>query len=397
MGESKFTPNSILACVLLWCSIALLYPAIYGDLLHYRVDYYIQWLGRTLNVKEESRTLYGNETNSIIGALYSHNAAWAAYTMIFFGMVMPATKVISFHTWMLTDSDSRWGKLAETCMQILGASSRWVAVDAVVEAMFVGMLLKIPSIKAEHRIAFLAFVAYCILSGASFLLVSKRKEQTQGTSALGRCSKKAPMLIMLSMVTFFMLLYVGSTGPILRVLIPESVMRESAMQEIQKAGFKDSQTFEVIKNHLISEIADKIKIDEDVSITGCVRRLVVSNVMISVWGTIALFCCVLVVPAVEVCLNTAVAFGNKSELILNGRYILKHFAMLDVLCVGMVLSVLASKCEPDIKCALLPNFLYMLGATAMWYFHSALCEAAASERVKEQPAGLLEQGQQVSV
>merc|ERR1719252_36896 len=103
------------------------------------------------------------------------------------------------------------------------------------------------------------------------------------------------------MMTFFFFLYVGATGPILRVLIPESVMRESAMEEIQKAGFSNTQTFEVIKNHLISEIADKIKIDEDVSITGCIRRLITSNVMISVWGTIALFCCVLVVPAVEVC------------------------------------------------------------------------------------------------
>merc|ERR1740138_1222397 len=106
--------------------------------------------------------------------------------------------------------------------------------------------------------------------------------------------------------------------------------------------------------------------------------------MISVWGTIVLFTCVLVVPAAEVIMSTAAALGSKSELILNGRYILKHFAMLDVLCVGMVLSVLASKCEPDIKCALLPNFLYMLGASAIWYFHSILCEAAINEP-KEEP------------
>merc|ERR1719424_1799394 len=124
------------------------------------------------------------------------------------------------------------------------------------------------------------------------------------------------------MVSFLSMLYIGSTGPILRVLIPESVMRESAMQEIQKAGFKDSQAFEVIKNHLISEIAEKIKIDEDVSITGCVHRLVVSGVQISQWGTIALFLCVLVVPAFEVILSTAAAFGNKSEFVLNGRHIL---------------------------------------------------------------------------
>merc|ERR1719487_2144904 len=112
----------------------------------------------------------------------------------------------------------------------------------------------------------------------------------------------------MSALCFFTLLYVGATGPILRVLIPESVMRQSAMEEIQKAGFKDSQTFEVIKNHLISEIADKIKIDEDVSISGCVRRLLGSGVLISVWGTVALFICVLLVPATEVVLGTAAAF-----------------------------------------------------------------------------------------
>jgi len=393
MGESKVTVNSLLAMVFLWTSVALLYPGIYGDLLHYRVDFHIQWLGRTLNVKEESRTLYGSEHNSIIGALFNHNAAWAAYVMIFFGMVMPIMKLVIFHLWMMTSSTTHFGKMCENIMHQMAGFSRWVAVDAVVEALFVGMLMKIPSVTAEHRVAFLAFVGYCILSGVSFLLVAKNKEsQTQGSTALGRCGRKAPMLIVLSMVTFFVFLYVGSTGPILRVLIPESVMRESAMQEIQRAGFRDSKTFEVIKNHLISEIADKIKIDEDVSITGCVRRLVFSNVLISTWGTLALFCCVLFVPALEVVLSTMAAFGNKADFVKNCRNVLGHFGMLDVLCVGMVLSVLASKCEPDIKCALLPNFLYILGATALWYFHTALCDAAINERIKERvDEGLMEQ------
>jgi len=396
MAGSKFTVNSLLAWVALWLSVALLYPAIYGDLLHYRVDYHIAWLGRTLNVKEEARTLFGSEHNSIIGALIAHNAAWAAYTMVFFGLVMPLGKVVIFHTWLFTNHDSIMGKISHRALEIIGGSSRWVAVDAVVEAMFVGMLLKIPAVKAEHRIAFLAFVGYCILSGITFLLVTERKPPQQTTSCLGRIGRKAPLLIVLTMVSFLSMLYIGSTGPILRVLIPESVMRESAMNEIQKAGFKDSQAFEVIKNHLISEIAEKIKIDEDVSITGCVHRLVVSGVQISQWGTIVLFLCVLVVPCFDVVLSTLAAFGSKSEWVLNGRHYMEHFAMLDVLMVGLVLSVLASKCEPDIKCALLPNFLYMLGATAMWYFHSAVCQATINER-KEQPDGLLEQSHTVAV
>merc|ERR1719161_3323482 len=120
------------------------------------------------------------------------------------------------------------------------------------------------------------------------------------------------------------------------------------MNEIGKAGFRDGRTFEVIKNHLITEIADKIKIDEDVSITGSVRRLMTSGVTISMWGTAILFTCVLFVPAADVCLSTAAALGNKSKSIEKARHILAHFGMLDVLCVGMVLSVLASKCEPDI-------------------------------------------------
>merc|ERR1719388_378326 len=120
-------------------------------------------------------------------------------------------KVFAFHTWMLTSSESTLGRLSEKMMHLLGASSRWVAVDAVVEAMFVGMLLKIPSIKAEHRIAFLSFVGYCVLSGIAFLLVTQKQTRVQGTSALGRCSKRMPLLILLSMVTFFMLLYIGST------------------------------------------------------------------------------------------------------------------------------------------------------------------------------------------
>merc|ERR1719161_2104416 len=315
--------------------------------------------------------------------------------MIFFGLGLPAMKVLTFHIWMLTDDSTPFGRFIQTAVSMLGSASRWVAVDAVVEALFVGMLLKIPSVKAEHRVAFLAFVLYCVLSGLAFLLIDPRVKAPARNSAMGRIAKKAPSFIMMSALVFFVLLYVGSTGPILRVLIPESVMRQSAMEEIQKAGFKDSTTFEIIKNHLISEIADKIKIDEDVSITGCVRRLVNSNVLISVWGTGVLFACVLGVPALQALLDTCAAFGNRSQFVLNGRHILKHFAMLDVLCVGLVLSVLASKSEPDIKCALLPNFLYMLGATATMYFHGALCEAALNEKTKEQPQGLAEQAASV--
>merc|ERR1719388_121168 len=106
--------------------------------------------------------------------------------------MLPVAKVAAFHTWILTDSQYGIGRLSEKILHILGASSRWVAVDAVVEALFVGMLLKIPSVKAEHRIAFLAFVAYCVLSALAFLLVAPSTPVTPRSSALGRTGKKAP-------------------------------------------------------------------------------------------------------------------------------------------------------------------------------------------------------------
>merc|ERR1719377_301567 len=110
--------------------------------------------------------------------------------MIFFGVMLPAMKVATFHIWMVTDSSTSIGRSCENAVYFLGGASRWVAVDAVVEALFVGMLLKIPSVKAEHRIAFLAFVAYCILSGIAFLLVTSKKEAIQSTSVLGRCTRR---------------------------------------------------------------------------------------------------------------------------------------------------------------------------------------------------------------
>merc|ERR1719161_2114127 len=135
--------------------------------------------------------------------------------MIFFGLGLPAMKVLTFHIWMLTDSTTTLGRLSEKAVSLLGAASRWVAVDAVVEALFVGMLLKIPSVKAEHRIAFLAFVGYCVLSGLAFLLIDPRIQPPTRSTALGRTGKKVPALVLMSMATFFFLLYIGSTGPIL--------------------------------------------------------------------------------------------------------------------------------------------------------------------------------------
>merc|ERR550537_842265 len=111
-------------------------------------------------------------------------------------------KVLTFHLWMVTDSESKVGRMTEKLLYLLGAASRWVAVDAVVEALFVGMLLKIPSVKAEHRIAFLAFVMYCIISNVAFLLVSPRNQVTLQTSALGRAGKRAPGLILVVAALF---------------------------------------------------------------------------------------------------------------------------------------------------------------------------------------------------
>merc|ERR1719316_826104 len=140
--------------------------------------------------------------------------------MIFFGVVLPFMKVGTFHIWMVTDSSTALGRFCENAVYFLGGASRWVAVDAVVEALFVGMLLKIPSVKAEHRIAFLAFVCYCVLSGLAFLLIDPHNKLAARSSALGRTAKKAPFMVALSAMCFFTLLYLGSTGPIMRVLIP---------------------------------------------------------------------------------------------------------------------------------------------------------------------------------
>merc|ERR1719159_834079 len=76
-----------------------------------------------------------------------------------------------------------------------------------------------------------------------------------------------------------------------------------------------------------------------------------------------------------------VCFESTTKAVMRLRYIFQHFAMLDVCFVGFILAVLTSKCEPAIKAALLPDFVYMLGACFIWYMHSLMCTLAMNTEV----------------
>lgn len=376
---SKMTIKTMVACALLWASIALLYPGITGDLMHYRVNYEIEWLGRTLNVKEEVRSLWGPD-KSIIQALYNKQAVWAARFLIFFGCVIPTLKIILFHAWLLTSRTSAAGKLAEKGTHIMGGISRWVAVDAVVEAMFVGMLLKIPSVQCDHRIAFLSFVAYCILSATAFLLVEEEKTPSAGPMklALGRAVRRTPVLVIASSLVFIAFLYLGATTTVIRVMIPEQVIKEAAWETLKDTQ-QPTTAVKALEDHLVDEVASKIKIDEEVSVVGCIHRLVLSGVVISAVGSAILFFCVLVVPLADALLGMlSVIRPEHQKMADRVRHILHHFAMLDVMIVGMILAILTSKCEPDIRAGLLPGFLFLVGACFTWYIHSTMCSAASA-------------------
>merc|ERR1719487_2093733 len=130
---SKSKPQHIAACILLWTSMCLLYPGITGDLLHYRVNYNIDWLGRSLKIKEETRSLMGlDNSKSVVGALYDHHAEWPARCLMFFGALIPLAKLLAFHAYMFSQNGSMAHRISTKVIAPVGALAKWVACDAVV-------------------------------------------------------------------------------------------------------------------------------------------------------------------------------------------------------------------------------------------------------------------------
>merc|ERR1719235_3113853 len=395
---SKSNPRNVVAVLLLWTAMALLVPGITGDLMHYRVNYNIDWLGRSLKIKEEVRSLMGfDQSSSIIGALYEHQAVWPARALMFFGAMIPLSKMLAFHAWMFAQPGTMAARIAGKFMGPIGGLAKWVACDAVVETMFIGSLLSLNSIQADHRFGYLCFIAYFILSSLAFVLVETDHDDYAEVGPakryIGKAVRKYPLVLVGSAMLFMFALYSGATSEVMRIYIPETVIRDAAAEEIKSMPLKHQSLQKIgegplkaLEDHLIGEIAMKIRINERISIVQAAEILLTSGIPITVIGAAVVFGCVLLVPLLHVLVGTYGAFSiAAAKTVRAASQVLSHFVIIDVFCVGCICAVWTTKCEPEVKALLLPGFLNIMGAALLWFVHSALSDAAADAALAPEP------------
>jgi len=394
----KSNSRNVIATLLLWGSMILLIPGITGDLMHYRVNYNIDWLGRSLKIKEEVRSLMGfDQSASVIGALYDHHAVWPARTLMFFGAMIPLSKLLAFHAWMFASPGSMAARIANKCIGPIGGLAKWVACDAVVETMFIGSLLSLNSVQADHRFGFLCFIGYFIMSSLAFVLIeTDQKDYAQVGPAkryIGKAIRKYPLVLVGSAALFMFALWSGATSEVVRVYIPENVIREAAAEEIKSMPLKHQSLQKIgdgplraLEDHLIGEIAMKIRINERISILRAAEILLTSGIPITVIGAAVVFGCVLLVPLLHVLVGTYGVFSiGAAKTVRAASQVLSHFVIIDVFCVGCICAVWTTKCEPEVKALLLPGFLNIMFAAFLWFVHSGLSDAAADAALAPEP------------
>merc|ERR1719453_2285565 len=143
---------------------------------------------------------------------------------------------------MFSQSGSMAHRISTKIVGPVGALAKWVATDAVVEAMFIGSLLSLNSVEADHRFGFLCFILYFILSSAAFILIeTDHEDYTEVGPAkryIGKVIRKYPLILAVLAVAFMFAIYNGAMSDVIRVFIPESVIRDAAAVEIKKMPVK---------------------------------------------------------------------------------------------------------------------------------------------------------------
>eukprot|EP00929_Paragymnodinium_shiwhaense_P001610 TRINITY_DN10184_c0_g3_i1.p1 TRINITY_DN10184_c0_g3~~TRINITY_DN10184_c0_g3_i1.p1 ORF type:complete len:506 (-),score=102.78 TRINITY_DN10184_c0_g3_i1:356-1873(-) len=237
-----------------------------------------------------------------------------AYTLIFFGMVLPAFKFLTVVYWMVSPFPG--GGQAVT---VAARMTRWTAVDAVAEAMIVALLLR-SDVMAEHRKGYLCFVCYVILSAAAIWVMDESNE-TKGPSLAARCwhrlcgCRLPAGLTVVTGLGFLGTAAVGATMyPLAHVYVPPSQIKSSVEWTLHPyQGLLKSVGEADDVERLITEILPHLPVVYgEASVVGAVQTLLCSGHVFTIAGSVMLFTGIILCPVLEALLGIMVAFQASS-------------------------------------------------------------------------------------
>jgi len=298
---------------------------------------------RTLFVKYE-------DAEPVVPSLVEKHSYVAASMVVLFGAVLPVLKVLLT---LRTDAKSAgWARLL----------ARWTLVDALAEALVVGLLLA-ADVTAELRVGFVAFLGYVVLSHAALaLLRAPDAPQAQ---------RSAPRALVFGLAfAFFVLFWLGVRQIALRLWMTDSSLLSQLEERINANPASKmlgmlGQTVEGLAKDLAKQIPP---VRGEVSLVSALSLLARGDATSRV-GSAALLVLTLVLPVLDVALSlvavTAERLPQMGTAPLRAlRPLVHELASLDVLVVGVCICCAVTENVQNLSAAPAPG-LAMLGAAAV--------------------------------
>jgi uncharacterized paraquat-inducible protein A len=390
----------VIGTVTLCACVPLLFVGITQPLVHFEVE--VKILGQKLNVMKRDRTLMGTD-GGLINSLWQESAYLAAGILFTFGVLIPVTKLAFFALWL---SDLFGESMSDLLVKHGRMISKWAAVDAVCEALLIGILMKGGPVLAYHKIAFPCFVAYCILSSLAFACLTGKMmvddpEPSWAHQILARRMqnpRRRVYLLVGSLTMFLVLLGVAGTLQVVRVWMPKEEMAKSIDSAIRgnPALAALNGPNNPIRRQLEESLAARL-VDVNASVSGSMERLMSSGHFYTMIGAFFLACTTILAPVMYAVLSVCKALtvndlsDEQKKQLVDGdsdahvpwwpeletaRGFAHDLSMLDVLLVGTLAGHFAMDGEPYLKSQILPSFAVLVFAAVAWHFHKFLCRAA---------------------
>lgn len=390
----------VIGTVTLCACVPLLYVGVTQPMAHFEVE--VKILGQKIEVMNMDRTLWG-ANGGIIDSLWDEKAYVSSGILFTFGVLIPVIKLTFFGLWL---SQVLGEQMSELLVKHGRSISRWAAVDAVCEALLIGILMKGGPVYAYHLIGFPCFVAYCILSTLAFAFLPEKMmvddpEPNWAHEILARrmqSPRRRVYLLVASLTVFLVLLGIAGSLQVIRVWIPKEVVSDA----IDKAILDNPGLIILngrnnpLRQQLEGQLATKL-VDVNASVSGSMERLMWSGHLYTMVGAFFLMCTTVFAPVMYAVLSVCKALtvndlsGEEKKQLVDGdsdahvpwwpeletaRAFAHDLSMLDVLLVGAFAGHIAMDGEPFLKSQILPGFVSLILAAGAWHFHRFLCRAA---------------------
>lgn len=340
---------------LLLSAVGCLYVAWRHPVLDYAKEFTVNvpMMGAQPVHLNATRTLFVkyDEAEPVVPGLWDKHSYVAASMVVLFGVALPLVKVLLT---LRTDAKSAgWARLL----------ARWTLVDALAEALVVGLLLA-ADVTAELRVGFVAFLAYVVLSHLALALL-------RAPEAPAPPQRSAPPALVCALALgFVVLLGIGIQQTALRLWMEDSSLLAQLEEKIKANPASKmlgmlGQTVEGLAKDLAKQIPP---VRGEVSLASALSLLHGGGLTTRAGG-VAVLVLSLVLPVLDVAMSLMAVAADRLPLLgapplQSLRPLVHDLASLDVLVVGVCICCAVTENVQNLSAAPAPG-LAMLGGAAV--------------------------------